>query len=165
VLGASVLAALASTGVAGCAPERWPWATPPRISPSVGLLRDAIAGEDAMISRYTAVLAAHRGLAGTAAPLLAQHREHLAQLRARLVIPPGANPSQAASATARPELPRPRVPAGQAAAVRYLRTSEQDAAAALVGWVTNASAPPSLAQLLASIGACEAAHAALLGPS
>ena len=164
VLTASVLAALAaagSGGLAGCASEPSPWAKPPKPSPDVGVLHDVIDAEYTMISRYTAVLAAFPGLAGRMSPLLAQHREHLAALRARLVIPPGASPVQAASATARPPGPRPRVPPSQAAAVGYLRAAERDQAAALIRRV--AGVPPSLAQLLASIGACEAAHAALLG--
>jgi hypothetical protein len=164
VLTASVLAALAATGtggLAGCASEPSPWAKPPKPSPDVGALHDVIDAEYTMISKYTAVLAAFPALAGTMSPLLAQHREHLAALQARLVIPPGTSPAQAASATARPRPRRPRVPSSQAAAASYLRGAEQDQAAALAHRV--AGVPPSLAQLLASIGACEAAHAALLG--
>jgi hypothetical protein len=163
VLTASVLAVLAAVGASGCEPQAWPWATPPKPAPDVGVLRDVIAAEDTLIAKYTAVLAAFPSLTGTMSPLLAQHREHLAQLRARLVIPRGASPAEAASATARPRLPRPRVPASRAAAVGYLRTAEQDEAAALVRWLAGVT--PSLAQLLASIGACEATHAALLGPA
>lgn len=164
VLTASVLAALAAAGtggLAGCASEPSPWAKPPKPSPEVGALHEVIDAEYTMIAKYTAVLAAFPGLAATMSPLLAQHREHLAALQARLVIPPGASPAQAASATARPRAPRPRVPSSQASAAGYLRTAERDQAAALVRRV--ADVPPSLAQLLASIGACEAAHAALLG--
>lgn len=162
VLSASVLAALAAAGgVAGCASEPSPWAKPPKPLPDVKVLHDVISAEYTMISKYTAVLAAHPGLAGPMSPLLAQHREHLSALRARLVIPPGASPAQAAAATARPRVSRPRVPSSQAAAASYLRTAERDQAAVLVRRV--AGVPPSLAQLLASIGACEAAHAALLG--
>jgi hypothetical protein len=161
VLSASLLTALAA-GAAGCAAgQPWPWATPPKPSPDVGVLRDVIAAEESMISRYTAVLAAYPGLGGTASPLLAQHRAHLAQLRSRLVIPAGAAPAVSPSASVPRPARRPRVPSGQAAAVGYLRAAERDEAAALVRWLVRV--PPSLAQLLASIGASEAAHAALLG--
>jgi hypothetical protein len=163
VLSASLLAGLVAVGSAGCDPRAWPWATPPKPSPDVGVLRDVIAAEDGLIGKYTAVLAAFPSLTGTMSPLLGQHKEHLAQLRARLVIPPGASPPESASAAALPRRSRPRVPAGQAAAVGYLRAAEDDQAAALVRRLVSVT--PSLAQLLASIGACEAGHAALLGPA
>jgi hypothetical protein len=54
------------------------------------------------------------------------------------------------------------VPGTPAAARAYLRRAEQAAAQALMGKLT--AAPPSLAQLLASIAASEATHALLLGP-
>jgi len=61
--------------------------TPPRQQPDVTVVRDAIDGETLMISRYNAVLAAVPALAVSPAPLLGQHREHLARLRARLIEP------------------------------------------------------------------------------
>ena len=54
------------------------------------------------------------------------------------------------------------VPGTPAAARAYLRHAEEAAAQALLGQLT--AAPPSLAQLLASIAASEATHALLLGP-
>lgn len=160
VLTASALAMLAA-GVSGCsAGPTWPWAKPPRAAPDVGVLREVIDAEYTMISRYTAALSAYPGLAAAISPVLAEHRQHLARLRARLVIPPGASASVAAVA-APPRLPEPRLPAGQAAVLGYLRSAERAAASALVGRL--ASVPPSLAQLMASIGASEATHAALLG--
>jgi hypothetical protein len=163
VLSASALLALTTAGTAGCEPRAWPWATPPKPSPDVGVLRDVIAAEYALIGKYNAVLAAFSSLSSTMSPLLAQHSEHLAQLRARLVVPRGASPSESASATALPRLARPRVPASRGAAVGYLRAAENDQAADLIRRLASVS--PSLAQLLASIGACEASHAALLGPA
>ena len=158
VLTASALAALTAAGTAGCAPGRaWPWATPPKPAPDVAVLRDAIAAEHAMISRYGAVLAAVPGLARTASPMLAQHQAHLAELRQWLLVPAGARPSPAATARVR----RAPVPAGRAAAIAYLRAAEHDQAALFVGSLATAMTP-SLAQLLASTGACEAAHEALL---
>ncbi len=160
VLTASALAVLAAAGAAGCAPgQPWPWATPPHPSPDVGVLRNVIAAEQAMVSRYTVVISARPALAGTLAPLLRQHQAHLAQLRERLLVPAGAaaSPSPAATARRRPA----RVPAGQAAALDYLRAAEGDQAAFLVRELATL-ASPALAQLFASIGASEATHAALL---
>jgi len=158
VLTASALTLLTAAGAAGCAPgQAWPWARPPRPGPDVGVLRNVIAAEDVLVARYTAVIPARPGLAATVAPLLRQHREHLARLRERLVMPAGAAAAPATPARAR----RVPVPAGQAAALDWLRRAESDQAAFLVRELATV-ATPSLAQLLASIGACEAAHAALL---
>ena len=158
VLAASAVALLATAGTAGCAPgQAWPWARPPVPAPDVGVLRTVIAAEDAMVSRYIAVLSARPALAATVSPLLRQHRQHLAQLRERLVVPAGAPPAPTmpparASRRSRrggrgPGLPAPR---------------RDDQAAFLVRTLATV-ATPSLAQLMASIGASEAAHAALLG--
>lgn len=157
VLTASALM-LTIAGPAGCASGQvWPWARPPVPAPDVGVLRNVIAAEDALVSRYTAVLSARPALAATVSPLLRQHQQHLAQLRERLVVPAGARPSP--TTTARPH-PAP-VPAGRAAVLAYLRRAESDQAALLVRTLTTV-ATPSLAQLMASISASEAAHAALL---
>jgi hypothetical protein len=132
---------------------------PPPPLPDVAIVRDAIAGETLMISRYDAVLAAVPALTGPLRPLLEQHREHLARLRARLID---------AQASGQPGHPAPASPAvaqvpGTAAAARaYLQHAEQAAADALLGKLT--ATPPSVAQLLASIAASEATHALLLGP-
>ena len=120
-----------------------------------------LASTYATISRYNAVLAVVPALGGSLGPLLQQHREHLARLRARLIEPdtasaPEHSPAVAASAAGAP------APGTPDAARAYLRHAEQAAAQALLGQL--AAAPPSLAQLLASIAASEATHALLLGP-
>lgn len=159
VLTASALA-LTAAGAAGCTPGRpWPWATPPKPAPDVAVLHKAIAAEDAMISRYAAVISAQPALTATVSPLLRQHQSHLAQLRERLLVPAGASPSPAASARPR----RAPVPAGRTGALEYLRVAERGQAALLVRDLATVTTP-SLAQLLASIGACEATHAVLLQP-
>jgi len=146
-------------------------ATPPVPGADVGLLKTAIAGEQLMIARYEAVLApAHRsadGLAAILEPLLAEHHAHLAQLRSRLIVPAGAatasSPPASPSATRRGEPVAPRkpvVPATPAAAIAFLRAAEQVASNALLERL--GVAPASLAQLLASISASEATHAAIL---
>jgi len=157
VLAAVVSLPLVATGCKGIGAL----GTPPRPQPAVTVVRDAIDGETLMISRYQAVLAAVPSLAGPLGPLLQQHREHLARLRARLIEPApasraGHSPAVAASPAA------VQAPGTPAAARAYLREAEQAAAQALLGRLT--AAPPSLAQLLASIAASEATHALLLGP-
>ena len=157
VLAASALAALAAAGTVGCSlGQPWPWSQPPKQAPDVTLLQDAIAAEAAMISRCAAVISALPVLTATVSPVLREHRDHLAQLRARLTVPTGA-PSPKVTARAH----RALVPPGEAAAAEYLRDAEHDQAAVLVRWLATVSTP-SLAQLLASIGASEATHAVLL---
>ena len=159
----SVLAAAASLPVvaAGCSKGIGALGTPPRPSPDVAVVRDAIDAETSMIARYNAVLTAVPALAGSLRPLLQQHHEHLARLRARLIEPRASSRAEdTSSATAIPA--PPPAPGTPAAAQNYLRLAEQAAASTLLGKIT--AAPPSLAQLLASIAASEATHALLLAP-
>ena len=133
--------------------------TPPKAAPDVAVVSDAIAVETQLIEHYDAVLAAVPTLAGTLGPLLGQHHDHLARLRARLIFPPGRpSPSPSARATPPGGAPPPRTPA---AALGFLRDAENAAAGGLLAHL--AAAPPSLAQLLASISASEATHALMLG--
>ena len=158
VLAAAVSLPLVATGCKGIGAL----GTPPRQQPDVTVLRDAIDGETLMISRYRAVLAAVPALAGPLDPLLQQHGEHLARLRARLIEPSTAGrPEHSPAVTASPAAVQ--APGTPTAARAYLREAEQAAAQALLGRLT--AAPPSLAQLLASIAASEASHALLLGPA
>jgi hypothetical protein len=133
--------------------------TPPKPAPDVAVVRDAMAVESYLIARYGAVLAAVPGLAWELRPLLAQHHEHLARLRTRLIIPrAGAQPSPSPKAASPSAAPPPGTPA---AALAYLRDAENAAAASLLAHLDAAT--PSLAQLLASISASEATHALVLG--
>jgi hypothetical protein len=132
--------------------------TPPKPAADVAVTRDAITVESTLIARYGAVLAALPSLAGELSPLLAQHHDHLARLRARLIIPrAAAQPSASPSPSPRPA-PVPGTPAG---ALADLRDAENAAAVALLAHLNTA--PPSLAQLLVSISASEATHALILG--
>jgi len=140
-------------------------AAPPSSAPDVVLLRAAIAAEQLMVARYSAVLAGARGpgtpapLTAALEPLAAEHRAHLAELRSRLVVPP---PSRA-GAPSPAGAPAPRaatVPAACGAAVAFLRAAEQAAATATLDRLPRASA--SLAQLFASISASEATHVPVL---
>ena len=123
--------------------------TLPRPRPDVAVLRAAIGTEQALIARYRSALAASPGLKDTLDPVLDQHLAHLAALRSRLIGP---------AATPRPARTSPA--SGQAALGYALADAEQAAAGVLVSRLATAS--PSLAQLLASISASEASHAALL---
>lgn len=162
--------------------------TPPKPLPDVTVATDAIAGERALIARYTAVIAAMPGLAGQLRPLLAQHNQHLAGLISRLSAPHapgeptptgGGNPGGASAgagtdgsagsgsagstgngATTGAGASAPPVPSTPAAALASLRSAEDAASASLLGHLPVVS--PSFAQLLASIAASESTHAQLL---
>jgi Ferritin-like domain len=121
--------------------------TLPRPGPDVAVLRAAIGTEQALIARYRSALAASPGLKDTLDPVLDQHLAHLAALRSRLI---------GAAATPHPARTGPAA----ASTLGALADAEQAAAGALVSQLATAS--PSLAQLLASISASEASHAALL---
>lgn len=120
------------------------------------------AAEQALLAAYDAVTAAHPELAGRLAPFRADHLAHLQGLV------PGAAPSTTpsttavsppASSAASEGLPLSSPPASTAT-LHQLADLERNAAAARVSDVVTTSG--SLARLIASIGGCEAAHAALL---
>lgn len=161
VLTASALAA-ASLGTAGCATLNAASAAA-RVPPDVTVLRAAIAAKAAMIARYTATAAAYPRLRPGLDPLLGDHQAHLAELQHRLVVPAASSPAHpAATPPAQPGTrPVAPVPPGEGAAVAALASAERAAAAQHVAQLR--SVPPSLAQLFASIAACEAAHVAVLG--
>jgi hypothetical protein len=123
----------------------------------VTMLQHAIAAEALLAARYRTAIGA---LAASPAvevlrQVLGQHEEHLARLRAYLVIPPG----QASPATG-PRHPPAAPPAGSRPALAALQAAERDAAARLSRQLMAAPAP--LAQLLASIAASEASHVLVL---
>ena len=121
------------------------------------------AAEQAMLAAYDAVALAHPELAGRLAAFRADHLAHLQGLV------PAATPSTTPSTT-----PAVSPPASSAASAgpplssaptsaeifQSLANLERTAAAARLGDVATTTG--SLARLIASIGGCEAAHAALL---
>ena len=125
--------------------------TPPRPAPDTGVAADAIAREGLMIARYDAVIAASPQAAALLAPVKAQHTQHLAALRKRLITPHGMPHTPTSGLT---------VPHGTHARLAWLADAETAAANWLVGQLE--AVPPSYAQLLASIAASEATHAAAL---
>ncbi|WP_329519955.1 hypothetical protein [Spirillospora sp. NBC_01491] len=137
--------------LAGCAAE----AAAPRTE--VPALVGAIASEQDLIASYEAARAAHASLAGRIDPVLARHREHLAVLRRHYV--PGSGERADEGGAIPPPRPQ-KIPAAPREALAVLRQAETKAATARVA--DAGKVDPALAQLLASIGACEAGHAAAL---
>ena len=158
MLAASAAALPALLATAGCrssdafaGPD--PLAGRPTLSPDVITLQEVIKAERAMIALYQAAMNGEpasqvRVLEG----LLAQHRQHLAQLQARLVLP-SASPAPSASASRSAAAPRRTT-------IAQLRTAERASATDLVQRLV--SVPPALAQLFASIAASDATHVAAL---
>ena len=161
MLAASAAALPALLAIAGCrssdafaGPD--PLAGRPALSPDVITLQEVITAERAMIALDHAAMKGEpasrvRVLEG----LLAQQRQHLAQLQARLVLPPAsATPSATPSAAAS------RSPAPGRVTIAQLLAAERGSATDLVRRLV--SVPPSLAQLFASIAASDATHVVAL---
>ena len=154
-------------GTAGCrssdvftGPD--PLAGRPPLGHDVLTLQAVIAAEEKMIDLYRVAINGDSGnqrpvRARTLRALLAQHEQHLVRLKARLIVPPGtsASPSPSTGGTASAFFsPGP-------VSVAQLRAAERASAADLVRRL--ATAPPALAQLLASIAASDATHVTALG--
>jgi hypothetical protein len=126
---------------------------PPTVSTQTQALLNAATAELNLIWIYSKTMSAYSGLAPALAPLRAEHEAHLAQLRGRVIEPPGKRVPDTVTA-------RPAVGATRAAALAQLRGAEQAAVASLMSRLGGAS--PSLAQLYASIAASEATHVSVL---
>jgi hypothetical protein len=161
VLAASAAALPALLATAGCrssdafaGPD--PLAGRPALSPDVITLQEVITAERAMIALYQAAVSGGTRPARTLEGLLAQHRQHLSRLQARLVLPPGSGSvSPSPSRSPSPSLSRGGVTIAQ------LHAAERASATDLVRRLV--SVPPALAQLFASIAASDATHAVALG--
>jgi hypothetical protein len=127
---------------------------PPPVSSQTQMLLRAVTAEQNMIWIYNKAIAAYSRLAPALAPLRAEHEAHLAQLRARVIEPPGKQVPDAVTA-------RPALGATGTAVLAQLRAAEQTAVETLMSRLPGASA--SLAQLYASIAASEATHVSVLG--
>ncbi|NRQ33631.1 hypothetical protein HII36_17495 [Nonomuraea sp. NN258] len=146
---AMLVGGAAALTACGGTPEPPP--PPAKDSAEVVLLKSLIAEKERTIALYAAVMADG---GERLAPFKAHHEAHLAELRK--YVP------QAASAA-----PTPATPAASATSstapkpsLARLRDAERKAAAARPKQLAAAS--PGLAQLIASIGACEAGHALAL---
>jgi len=127
---------------------------PPHLSQQTQVLLHAVAAEQNLIWVYAKVMALYPALAGPLAPLRAEHEAHLAQLRARVIEPPGKRAPDTVTA-------KPLIAGTPAAALAQLRAAEQAAVTAQMNRL--AAAPASLAQLYASIAASESTHVGVLG--
>jgi hypothetical protein len=162
MLAASAAALPALLATAGCrssdvfaGPD--PLAGRPALSHDVITLQAVIAAEQSMVTLYQA--AADANLQATdrvliLEGLLAQHRQHLGQLQARLVLPPG-SPS-----VSPPASPSSGAVSGRVTIAR-LRAAERASTADLLRRLVTVQ--PALAQLFASIAASDATHVAALG--
>jgi hypothetical protein len=146
--------------VAGCRGAQ-ALGTAPEPAQGVTELRGAIWAEELMVARYQAAIrllddGTRSGTGRTLAGLLAEHQDHLRQLRARFV--PGSPLAAGSGPLRRP--PAPAAPASARQAIASLSGAELAASDRLLGGVPHV--PPSLAQLFASISASEATHVPLL---
>ena len=126
---------------------------PPPVTDQTAMLLHAVTSEQNLIWIYNKAAVTYSNLAPVLNPLLAEHRAHLAQLRGRVIEPPGRRVPDTVTA-------RPAIGATKAAALAQLAAAEQAAIATLMSRLGGAS--PSLAQLYASIAASEATHVTAL---
>lgn len=155
VLRGTAAGAVAMTA-AGCSAAETTPPAPPAPDPETVLLTKVIAGKEEMVALYRQAAGSSTELAASLGPFQRRHEAHLAALRRRLPPSPASGPGSAT----------PRTPSSSptAAAVKVtvgrLRDLERRAAATRPRQIAGVS--PSLAQLLACIGACEAANAVAL---
>jgi hypothetical protein len=151
LLGGGALGVAAAVS-AGCAAEEPVPVVAEPPDPETVLLGGLIEEKERTIALYAAA---------TSTRLVAfrqRHEAHLAELRRRL--PSGSAPSPAASSPTVPAA-SPASPAPEpGVSLRTLRDLERKAAALRSRQVEGTT--PALAKLIASIGACEAAHALAL---
>jgi hypothetical protein len=150
-LGATGLTA----GLAACSPDR---ATPPPPPDPDVVLRLKVAAEvRSLLAAYAAVIATHPATGARLRPFAAETRAHDRALSG----PPGAlaTPSPKTARAGSSPTPSP-VPATPAGALAWLAGLERAAAVRRRRQLLRAG--PDLARLLASIGASEATHAALI---
>jgi hypothetical protein len=164
VLAASAAALPALLAIAGCrssdafaGPD--PLAGRPALSPDVITLQEVINAERAMIALYQVAVNGGTRPARTLEGLLAEHRQHLSRLQARLVLPSGsgsASPSPSPSSLSSSSSSRAR----SRVTIAQLRAAERASATDLVRRLVGV--PPALAQLFASIAASDATHVVAL---
>ncbi|GAA1760893.1 MULTISPECIES: ferritin-like domain-containing protein [Streptomonospora] len=153
---AGALAGIAAAALSGCQGPRW---YPSEISPDEYVLRAVITEKRRLIARYEAGVSAGDGPVDLLERVLGHHRDHLAALRERLPERPGREPE--APETEKSPGPGPAPVGDEPVPVSGLRVAEQSAAASRARQLARLS-DSGLAQLVASIGACETGHARLL---
>ncbi|MFI7639496.1 hypothetical protein [Nonomuraea sp. NPDC049400] len=113
-------------------------------SPETTLLKGLIAEKERTIALYSSLIS---GGAQKLVPFRDRHQAHLNELRKYVTVASSPSVTASTAATPKPSLSR-------------LRDLERKAAALRVRQLAGVS--PGVAQLIASIGACEAAHAVAL---
>jgi len=140
-----------------------PLASPPRPAPEVITLQAVIAAEESLIRLYKMAIDGGPGATAEARrlnSLLAQHEQHLVQLRARLILPPGQGGTASPQDRGSPGGSSPKGGSARVTVAR-LRAAERASAAGLVRRLADVE--PALAQLFASIAASDATHVMVLG--
>lgn len=127
--------------------------------PDIVTVKHALAAEEDLLAAYAAASQRHPRLRESLAPFVHRHRKHRATLRARLPKRATASPSGSSGETSSPSPSRP-APRSPKRALAELVGAEHAAAAGRIDDAIGAST--TLAEVLASIGACESAHAKLL---
>ncbi|MEU4228244.1 hypothetical protein AB0F17_28455 [Nonomuraea sp. NPDC026600] len=139
----------AAAALSGCGASDAPQPSPtPSEDPEQVLLRQLIADKEHTIALYSTLIAAGQT---KLTPFRDRHQAHLGELRKRLGGSQTVTPAPQGSQTA---APAPKT------SLSRLRDVERRSAALRVRQLAGVS--PQLAQLIASIGACEAAHALAL---
>jgi len=149
-----------------------PLAGRPPLGHDVLTLQAVITAEENLINLYRTAIngdsgtTPHDARSRTLRPLLAQHEQHLAQLRARLIEPPGTSATPAGSRTDPTAGPSASAASSSASTrparvtTARLRAAERASAAGLVQRL--ATVEPALAQLFASMAASDATHVTVL---
>ena len=140
-----------------------PLAGRPPLGHDVLTLQAVIAAEENLIYLYRTAIKGDPGTAArsrTLRPLLAQHEQHLARLKARLVEPAGLASSSQTATTAPPSANAAKTGPALVTTAR-VRAAEGASAAGLVQRLGTVQ--PALAQLFASIAASDATHVTVLG--
>ena len=176
-----VLLGAAAASLAACTGDDRPppvtEGSPSRPEPDA-LLRAGVAeAERELLALHRATVRTHPALAALLAPFSARHRRHLeaveesgpmATQQSSTAAPSGTAPSGSANASSAPTASAsapggtPVVPVDPAQALAAVRIAERAAAEARVADCLR-SEDPELAELLAAVAACEAAHDVLLG--
>ncbi|MGW3349048.1 hypothetical protein ACWDA3_37605 [Nonomuraea rubra] len=154
---ASATAALTACSASG--PPQPP-AAPPSDSPETVLLKKLIAEKERTVALYSSMVA---GGGEKLAPFRDRHQAHLNELRKHVPAGSAAPSGGSAAPSAGPSTGSAAPSAGPSAgkvSLSRLRELEREAAAERPRQLAGVS--PGVAQLIASIGACEAAHAIAL---
>jgi hypothetical protein len=118
------------------------------------------AASRALLARYDATLTVRPELVGVLKPLRAETVRHVAALGGGRTAPASPSPSSSPSPSAG-DGASGRVPSDRRGALQALAAAERKAGQARAAELNDAS--PALARLLASVAACNAGHAELLG--